>query len=421
MFMHSLWCVCTTSLHQQLIRQLYIFLVHIIKILALNGIVFIKHQSLQYHCFGIALAACILSISTGRLNLAAGFAIIFVAQAICPLLPANLSSDRQYANTGLLASQDSHSSAEKLPAYGQIRSIFSIFGSAYNSLVLGLYKEPFNRSSLPDLKNECKPAHASVSFRQRPSSDKIVKDLFWHFKVPLLLQWLSAVVVGLSNCARPLILQFLLRSLSGVSRRKEQHFQLLLVGFVGLSYVIEAAARVCQQRSSIDTACAVKGILSIAIYQKLMKKPEAKAKNDTQSEGEELDAELGRIQALLTVDVDRIATFLLLMTGLLGQATTYIVVSLFGLYAINGWTIISGLVVAAIVTAANAMLSMKNAEYFNKQRLFADQRLALATEVVQQMRFIKFCESILRQQFDSNLLIEPSQLWKTVQRTHSCD
>ncbi|GAA5908059.1 uncharacterized protein JCM6883_004104 [Sporobolomyces salmoneus] len=319
---------------------------------------------------------------------------------------------------------------------------------------------PLTLETTPDLRPDDKTARVFLTYRlslqkldklihRLPSPFKrllrirTVEDLgltgrlLYHFVPELLVQQLWSLVRVALTAAPPLCLQGILAHLARRQRHEESptHVAVLyayglfittIVGAIAASQGLYIGRRICIRLRSIIVSEAFTKALrrkdqaGSSVPKKEedgeeVSKVEAPVKETKEEEEEtELSASSGKIMNLISVDTYRVSEVCAYLHFLTTEMPLSIIVIVYLLFRLLGWSAIAGVAVLLILLPVQTQIAALYNRYQEQLLAAADARLTLATEVISQVRIVKYFawESKFLEKMNETRRKELSALWK---------
>ncbi|GAA6015204.1 hypothetical protein JCM11491_000503 [Sporobolomyces phaffii] len=390
----------------------------------------------------LALEASLFSVSTA----------LFILEFFAPR-PSRFSSrsSKLSSTSSAPPSPEMHASLFSLATFSWLESfqIRATFPGLTNS-------PPLTLETTPDLRPDDKTARVFLTYRlslqrldkvvrrlpspvKRILGIKSVEDLgltgrlLYHFVPDLLTQQAWALVRVALNGAPPLFLQGILAHLAKKERGEESptHVAVLyayglfittILGAIGSSQGLYIGRRICIRLRSI--------IISEAFTKALRRKDQAgKSASATEDEGatpkaiedpeltdeeKETTASAGKILNLISVDTYRVSEVCAYLHFLTSEMPLSIIVIIWLLFRLLGWSAIAGVAVLILLLPIQTKIAALYNRYQEQLLAAADARLTLATEVIGQVRIVKYFawESKFLEKMDQTRKRELTALWK---------
>ncbi|GAA5950453.1 hypothetical protein JCM3765_004553 [Sporobolomyces pararoseus] len=401
--------------------------------------------------FNLSIEASLFAVST----------FIFLVEIFAPR-PSRFSSRSSRLSSKfspIPPSPEMHASLFSLATFSWLEAfqLRATFPSLTNS-------PPLTIETTPDLRPDDKTARVFLTYRlSLQRLDKLIRRLpspvkrllkiesvdslgltgrlLYHFMPELLAQQLWALVRVALNGAPPLFLQGILAHLARRQRNEESptHVAVLyawglfittIVGALGSSQALYIGRRICIRLRSI--------IISEAFTKALRRKDQAgssapkkeeeaegdvpeeisKAEEESTKEASEDDSETsassGKIINLISVDTYRVSEVCAYLHFLASEMPLSIVVIVYLLFRLLGWSAIAGVITLVVLLPIQTQIASLYNRYQEQLLAAADARLTLATEVITQVRIVKYFgwESKMSEKMDETRKKELNALWK---------
>jgi ABC-type multidrug transport system fused ATPase/permease subunit len=322
------------------------------------------------------------------------------------------------------------------PSREPLASLFSLatFGWV-DAIVWQGYKKTFELPDVWNLMPKDKAAAVLADYRQLKKTTKLTWHLMRYFKGSLMIQCVYAVVGGLFTFAPTLLLKSILEYIEDpeTAPRNVVWLYVILLSFTDIirSFVDGQALwlgrKICIRLRAIvigeiyakalrrkaaagnDTVLGEKKDKDDAAkpskLKKLLglggkKKEDKKADLDSSSATEEVadptskagneQVNTGTIINLMSVDSFKVSEITAYLHFLFAAAPTQLVVAVYLLYKILGYSSIPGLVVMVILLPINIALARGFGQFQKKIMAATDKRIHTTNEVLQNIRIIKF-------------------------------
>ncbi|GAA5922614.1 uncharacterized protein JCM15063_003362 [Sporobolomyces koalae] len=354
--------------------------------------------------FGLSMLLFIIEISVPRPSRFAG---------------ANGSKSAVYPSPEISASLFSQATFSFLEAF-QFRATFPGYTKS----------PPLTLETIPDLRPDDKTARVFLTYRrsltkldnlirrlpspvQRLFGVETIADvglslrLLYHFTGALLAQMAWALVRVIFNGAPALFLQGILAHLARRQRGEDSPthvavlyayglFMTTIICALGSSQALFIGRRVCIRLRSI--------IIAEAFAKALRRKDQVgrsngsdktgaqdeESKEDQDEEADEASASSGKIMNLISVDTFRVSEVCAYLHFLTTEMPLSIVVIVYLLFRLLGWSAIAGVAVLVLLLPVQTKVASLYNRYQEQLLAAADTRLTLATEVISQIRIVKY-------------------------------
>ncbi|KAM0753978.1 hypothetical protein T439DRAFT_342117 [Meredithblackwellia eburnea MCA 4105] len=308
---------------------------------------------------------------------------------------------------------------------------------------------PLNIDAVPDLRPDDRTARVLLGFRRdgallnarTGSTWGLTARLVWYFRYQLAEQQLWSLIRVATVVLPPMFLKGILSYLKRRNEGIETPFHVaLLFAFALFFFQIIAALsgslslyigrRICIRLRSII----VGEVFTKTLRRKDMAgssakeekpntdapadtpaKPEKGAEDEEEEEGGR--ASTGKILQLISVDTFRLSEICAYLHFVFPEMSLTIVVTVFLLFQVLGWSAAAGLVVLLLMAPLQGACSRRFYVYQKKLLAAADARLNLATEVIASVRIVKYFawERKFLEKMAETREKELSALWKRSQ------
>ena len=302
-------------------------------------------------------------------------------------------------------------------------------------------------ADLPEIDYQTRSKTLRHNFETVGEKDKLWKSIFWSHKPAFIAQWILIMITSVTNFLPQIALLFILRALEARDAGQASSLQLWLwVIALGVSITVSSWLEAWLFFVAISRlGVPIYEQLSAVIFGKAMRRKDVKGATNEKEDVPPLGADIFINESsgskdestavddddedvqktrqstinLIGVDAKRVsdfATFSYIFPG-----TVVKLIFAFGfLISLIGWLpVLAGLLVPALVTPINILISKRYAsaqDYLMKMR---DQKMAVVTEALQGIRQIKF--SALERQWQKKVLEVRTKELGTQWKVFLCD
>jgi ABC-type multidrug transport system fused ATPase/permease subunit len=319
------------------------------------------------------------------------------------------------------------------PSKEPLASLFSIMTFGWvDAIVWQGYKQTFEMAQVWNLVPKDKAAAVLADYRQLKKTTILTWHLLRYFRTKVFIQCAYAVFSGLFTFAPTLLLKSILEYIEDpdTAPRNVIWLYVILLAFTDIlrsladQQALWIGRRICIRLRAIiigeiyakalrrkaaagsDTVLGDKKDKDDASKPSTMKKMlgmggrKDKAKKDSDStnsreedpttKGADEQVNVGTIINLMSVDSFKVSEITAYLHFLFAAAPTQLIVAVYLLYAILGWSSIPGLVVMVILLPVNILFARGFGKFQKKIMAATDKRIHTTNEVLQNIRIIKF-------------------------------
>lgn len=319
------------------------------------------------------------------------------------------------------------------PSREPLASLFSIFTFAWvDAIVWQGYKHTFEMVNVWNLVPKDKAAAVLADYRQLKKTTILTWHLMRYFRTNLIIQCAYAVFSGLFTFAPTLLLKSILEYIEDPETAPRNVIWLYVI-LLAFTDILRSLAD--QQALWIGRKICIRlrAIIIGEIYAKALRRKAAagsdtvlgdkKAKDDTSKPnaiqkmlgigkkdkvkkdlddtnpvvddpttrgGSDEQVNVGTIINLMSVDSFKVSEITAYLHFLLAAAPTQLIVAIYLLYRILGFSSIPGLIVMAILLPVNILFARGFGKFQKKIMAATDKRIHTTNEVLQNIRIIKF-------------------------------
>ncbi|KAI9354106.1 P-loop containing nucleoside triphosphate hydrolase protein [Zopfochytrium polystomum] len=235
---------------------------------------------------------------------------------------------------------------------------------------------------------------------------------------PLGIQYCAAFLTPIFMYAGPFFLNIILTWFEDPNRSLVHGWSILLcMLFVNFASAMSAGQQYFHGRR---VGLTVSASLITELYAKALRRPAGDAKPaEPKPAEEEEENSIGKIVTMMTVDVERIVSFVCYSHDPILNFPLSVILAFVGLYLVLGWTAMTGVAVIAINGPLTGYLGSFMEEFQDKQMKASDKRVAMTNEILNGIRIIKyfgwedqFSERLLKvRETELGLVLKGSLLW----------
>ncbi|KAA1073985.1 hypothetical protein PGTUg99_028716 [Puccinia graminis f. sp. tritici] len=330
--------------------------------------------------------------------------------------PTTLLPDSSKDRSSTIATTDVQPNAQRPGPLEPGRSLLSLAYFIHTDSYLWRHKSSTaTEESIPDVRVDDKSA--AVLFRWKKDQDEyaaenikpsFLRALTWHFRNILLSQQLFAYFNAVGSLLPPFFLQRIIGFISSKSSDNPQpvHVALLYAfGMLGTQVFLafsQSASLMIGRRLSVR----LRGLLITLIFTKSLRRTGVNPKvsevvdssddgsstdsKSTSKEDPETSASTGKIANLVSNDVASLAEIGAYLHFLWPESAIQLILAGIYLYILLGYSALAGMFCIVIAVPIQSYLTALWARYQDLLMAAADKRLGLATEVINNIKVVKF-------------------------------
>ena len=321
------------------------------------------------------------------------------------------------------------------PSREPLASLFSLATFSWvDAIVARGYRETFEIGTIWNLLPKDKAAQVLADYRQVKKTTALTWHLLHHFRTLLIVQGLYAVLSGIVNFAPTLLLRSILEYIENpadtprnviwlyvillavldmfrsfcdgqalwIGRKICIKLRAIIIGEIYAKALRRKAAAgnetvLGDKQDAVDAAKPSwwRKMLGLGAKRKkenILKANEDPSTADATKEKKEGDEQVnvGTIINLMSVDSFKISEITAYLHFLFASAPTQLIIAIYLLYVILGWSSIPGLIVMVIIFPINLGLARGFGKYQKQIMAATDQRIHTTNEVLQNIRIIKY-------------------------------